>query len=330
MDNLLVKLVNYLQMTLGISVISEPWQLPVGLPFFMRNSYLFFSIKLQDTPLLLLQEKAPGSHTPLNINKNIEMMRQYWGGEVGYLGAAISPYMRKRMIELHIPFIIPNNQMYLPALGMDLQENYRKRLPKALTFTPATQAVVLYALNHAGEQPFTPSFLAKRMGYTRMTMGRAFDELQTVGIGENVTRGRERMLHLPQGKRVLWEQVEKYLVDPVVKQLYPSTISNENQGITAGISALASYSMLAAPDKPVYAFGSAQWKDAQHKFTSTTVLAYPDEQEYSCVIELWSYNPGLFAKAGLVDPFSLYLHLKDEPDERVQSALAEMMKQTLW
>ncbi len=53
MDNLLVKLVNYLQMVLGISVISEPGPRPVGLHFFMLNSYLFYSIKLPDTPLLL-------------------------------------------------------------------------------------------------------------------------------------------------------------------------------------------------------------------------------------------------------------------------------------
>jgi len=41
----------------------------------------------------------------------------------------------------------------------------------------------------------------------------------------------------------------------------------------------------------------------------------------SIEIEIWSYDPALFGQDGTVDRLSLYLSLKDNHDERVESAL---------
>jgi hypothetical protein len=38
----------------------------------------------------------------------------------------------------------------------------------------------------------------------------------------------------------------------------------------------------------------------------------------------------LCARHGVVDPFSLYLSLKDDPDERVRMALDNLMEQYAW
>ncbi|EFB40206.1 MULTISPECIES: hypothetical protein [Parachlamydia] len=43
-------------------------------------------------------------------------------------------------------------------------------------------------------------------------------------------------------------------------------------------------------------------------------------------LEVWNYDPELFAKDGIVDPFSLYLSLQESKDERVEGALEEMME----
>jgi hypothetical protein len=47
-------------------------------------------------------------------------------------------------------------------------------------------------------------------------------------------------------------------------------------------------------------------------------------------LEIWSYSPVLFAKNGVADRFSIYLSLQGTEDERVESALEEMMEQIRW
>lgn len=47
-------------------------------------------------------------------------------------------------------------------------------------------------------------------------------------------------------------------------------------------------------------------------------------------IELWKYAPAQFAKERIVDRLSLYLSLKDNTDERVQSALDALMGGMVW
>ena len=47
-------------------------------------------------------------------------------------------------------------------------------------------------------------------------------------------------------------------------------------------------------------------------------------------IEVWWYPPALFAERGIVDPFSLYLSLKADHDERTEAALEEMMEKFQW
>lgn len=46
--------------------------------------------------------------------------------------------------------------------------------------------------------------------------------------------------------------------------------------------------------------------------------------------EIWHYDLDLFAKNSIVDPFSLYLSLKAIQDERIESALQELMEKIKW
>ncbi len=47
-------------------------------------------------------------------------------------------------------------------------------------------------------------------------------------------------------------------------------------------------------------------------------------------IELWKYDPSLFAKNGVVDPISLAISLSDNEDERVQGELKEFLERYKW
>ena len=61
--------------------------------------------------------------------------------------------------------------MYLPELGMDLREHFRKqRETSAKYFSPATQTVVIYALLYGKNEYFIPSEIAPKLDYALMTM----------------------------------------------------------------------------------------------------------------------------------------------------------------
>jgi len=48
------------------------------------------------------------------------------------------------------------------------------------------------------------------------------------------------------------------------------------------------------------------------------------------MIEVWSYDPATLSQDGIVDPLSLFLSLRDDPDERVQGALRRMLEGLPW
>ena len=83
--------------------------------------------------------------------------------------------------------------------------------------------------------------------------------------------------------------------------------------------------MLTPPPEPVYALGRQAWKEMP-----SLVEQVPVQDAGTCCVQLWRYDPLLFARDRRVDHFSLYLTLRDEADERVEAALEEMMENAPW
>jgi DNA-binding MarR family transcriptional regulator len=265
--------------------------------------------------------------TPATIQKHILQLQKKWDHEIIYVHSKVSSYNRKRLIEHKLPFVVPGNQMYLPFLGIDLREHFKKIRNIDPQCSPSTQTVVLYALLHGTGNGFTPKILAGLLGYTPMTMTRAFDELQAAGLGEIAMEGRERVLRFDRNKKKLWEKARKFLRNPIKKRLWVKKIVDEPLGVKAGLTALSCYSALAEPANPVLAMAGKKWKKIKNRNdVMELTIAEPD----ACQLEIWSYSPRLFEKGNVVDRFSLYLSLQANDDERVESALEKMMEQITW
>jgi hypothetical protein len=323
MDKLIEGLQHYLSDVLKMSTEANLWKRQRSLSFFLTDRYYFYEMSLLGTLCLLMVSKEHTHTTPGMIRKDWDQIQKLWDGPIIFTQSTISSYNRKRLIEQHIPFIVPGNQMYLPHLGVDLREYFKKIHSKETNaFSPSTQTVVIYALLSKTRKNLTTSVLAEKLGYTLMTMTRAFHELQTAEIGEFNQEGRERYWTFPN-KQELWEQAKRFLHSPVRKRIWLKTNLFK---ISAGLSALSHFSQLAPPSVPVFAIASKQWD--YYKPSDIDVL--PTSDEASLELEIWNYNPDLFAKNGFVDPFSLYLSLEVSGDERIESALEEMMEKIEW
>ncbi len=324
MDGLIESLKQYLYETLKTAIQPHLWKARNSLPFFLNDHYHFYEALLLAKPCLFMISKGDTEITPSVLRKHWEQVQKHWHGPIIYVQPVLTSYNRKRLIEQHIPFIIPGNQMYLPHVGIDLREYFRKIQKKTIdSVKPGTQTVVLYALLRESNEKLTPSVLKEQLGdYTLMSMSRAFDELQDAEVGEFYREGRERHWIVPD-KQVLWEQAKPFLRTPVRKRTW---LKSHSFKISAGLSALSHFSRLAPPPLPVFAVGINQWETL--KLTGIEELPTPDEA--SLELEIWNYNPDLFAKDGFVDPISLYLSIEAKGDERVESALEEMVEKMKW
>lgn len=327
MIKIIKKLEQYLLETLALPVTAVKWDKAGQLPLFLRDMYDFYLISILSDSLLLMAAGEKREQTPATVRKHLVQVQEKSGYEVVYLKDSVSAYNRKRLIEHKVPFIIPGNQMYLPMLGIDLREHFRKQQPETLMFSPSTQAFVLYAIYHKEQDTFTPKEMAERLGYSAMTMTRAFDELQQLGVGEHEVKGRERCLQFHDKGKALWDKGLQFMRTPVLKRVYVHPLRDKAPGVCAGLDALARYTMLANPKNRVYACSGTQWKNYRLQ-NKMTVVPLPEPGDIE--IEVWSYDPGLFADNMTADRLSLFLSLRNTSDERVESALDEMMEGMQW
>ena len=327
MQTVLHELERYLHDALGVSVKTTPWSGVGQLPPVLRERYRFAKAELLGLRALLVIDANPEEQSPATVRKHLDMLQSKQPAELIYVRARVTAYNRKRLIEQKVPFIVPGNQMYLPMLAIDLREHFRRIRVEASTFSPSTQVVVLHAMLRDAGQVLIPSEMAPLLGYSAMTMTRAFDELETAKLAEVTVRGRERCLRFIGDRREIWEKAQPFLRNPVSKRLFIRRIDGAEGATHAGLTALAHYSMLAPPAYTTYALSREEWKTLrqQHKIIEVPVQD-PDVSE----IEVWWYSPARFAEHGMVDRLSLYLSLKADHDERTETALEEMMEKIEW
>lgn len=320
-------LATYLANLLGINMTVTTWAGVERLPHLLKSSFRFVTGEILNQKCLFAIDMSAQEQSPAVIGKRLNMIQDKFSGEIVYVRDRLTTYNRKRLIGHKIPFIVPGNQMYLPMLGVDLREHLRKLRSKTDYLSPSTQALLIHILlNEPEEATLTPSEIAPKLEFTVMTASRAYDELEAVGIGEISLQGRKRCLKIPN-RREIWNKALPHFKSPVVVVHDVIVISKAILGPASGYSALAHYSNLAEPQQRTYAASADEWRDLNKK-EGVVVLSYPEPE--SVKIEVWRYHPGLFAKDDVVDPLSLYLSLRNETDERVESALDEMMDEIKW
>ncbi len=327
MITIIPTLERYLHETLGLTVMAIPWKQEGGVPFFLKDSYDFYEMELLGSRCVLMIAKGNEEPTPARVCKHIKQVQNKWQGICIYVQPAMSAYNRKRLIEQKVAFVVPGNQMYLPELNIDLREYFRKWRTMAKALSPSAQVVIIAALLGRIKGRALPSDLAKQFGYSTMSMSRVLDMIEAAELSEVNQEGRERWLSLLSSKTALWEKARTLMRDPVKKRVWVDRIKGTDVvTIKSGLSALAEHTLLNPPRQPVYAISKERWKMLQQ----SGVNALAEAEDGVCELEVWSYNPELTAQGQVVDTFSLYLSLQKNKDERVETALNQMMEQIKW
>ncbi len=160
--------------------------------------------------------------------------------------------------------------------------------------------------------------IAPVIRYSEMTVSRAVNELVKTGI---VTKDKYG-LHFLENRKALWEKAQDKLISPIRQTVYASNVIDPTSAfVKSGFTALSYYTQLSNVGALTYALSSEIYNGVREKH-----LHEVSHRSGQVQIDLWTYGPHTLQKNGYVDPFSLYLSLRDDnSDERVSIALDELL-----
>jgi DNA-binding MarR family transcriptional regulator len=323
-DSLLTLAIRHLREVLGKPVTATALRGEGQLPIYLLAAYRLYKTTLMGLPCVVMVDKGVGRWTPAAVAKHGQNVLKLTRCAPVFVAASCTFQQRQRLIAHHVGFVIPGNQVFLPGLGVELRQRLLRPQAFVDTLSPATQVLVLKALA-SGEYVFSPTKASAEMGYTPMTLSRAFNELEAAGLARCRQQGRQRVLEFNLKGKELFDKAKSLLRSPVKARAWISG-NGIPKGPQAGLSALSSLSDLAPPPSPCVAMSRKQWRAWAKAHPKAFSMA---EDPESAEVQIWWYPPEDLAKDGRVDPVSLYLSLGQEQDERVEQALTQIEKR-IW
>lgn len=319
---------------LGLPLQLEDLEVKDKVPLAFMEDYVFYKGRILNKEFLVLHFKGDYLSIP-RLRKHLEIIPRFLGVTdhcVLWLNK-VSSARRERLIENSIPFFVDENMVFLPFLGTQLEKRHDAALkPLAAKFTTAAQCIFLWILhNKTSECPI--SRIMNDLKLSQATVARALLLLTQYGLLTFRGKGTRKKYFRIEAKQ-FWETGNKYLQSPVQKRLFMEDVTplQTIDTFTAGEDALAKMSMLEIPEHQC----KAVYKKYFDKLIGSAVSS-PDmlRSENYVVVELWNYDPGLFAKtcpdspskSGIVDIFSLYASLENLiEDVRIEKEFETLME----
>jgi hypothetical protein len=276
---------------------------------------------------------VPNGNTPTHdeIHRHLELIERRAQLPVLVGLAGMTAYQRQRFVKDAIAFVVPDRQLFLPPLGLDMREHYAAEIRKPCdTLAPSTQAIFfagllgLWGMQHS-------SAIARDMGYSYMTLSRARKELEEhellLPTYSNLGPKGKWQLTVTLREVLNNERRQHILRTPVVRRVWLTDKDDHLELPKAGLSALAAQTMLVEPAIPVFAIAESHFKALKNRRTEI----HSESLHGGIELELWSYNPRAIMRDDQesVDTLSLYMSLREmvHKDERIAQASNQLLRE---
>ena len=322
----MTKLQKYIKTVLGTEpeINRFPREHQKVLPFYLRELYEINIVRLLNKEVLFLEQTGTENLTIEQYRKQIEIIENAFKLPAVLIFEHLEPYQRKRLIEKQIAFIHTGKQMYIPRLFVDLREFREQNNNTSGKLIPAAQALLFFHLLNDNLTGMNFKAVAEKTNYAQMTITRAAKNLFENRLCE-IEGIKEKKIIFNDYKQMLWEKSKPFLQNPIKRKKYFEGNIDENLIYTAGYPALAFYTNLSGGNETCFAISTI---DYNYLFKNKK-LNLIDKYSGAYILEVWKYPPALTANNNLVDPLSLYVIFKDDPDERVQMEI-EILISKLW
>jgi DNA-binding MarR family transcriptional regulator len=306
---------NYIAETLGIRVFAEPWSGASLLPFYLTDIYSFQIVTLGEVRCLFVKPAAELAALPA-VKKHLTKIAEHARAPLVLYPDSLNARQRKALIAAQTAFVVEGSQLYLPFLGVALQERYANRRERRETLSPTAQMVLFHYL-YQREAGMYIGGLAELLGVSAMQITRAVRQLAALELFTAHKDGVRIVVAGTENGSALFVKATPHLLNPVRRRVYADKTALPPNLPFAGLSALSEYTMLNPPSAAVYAFNGKV-----NELPGTNALVDADAQ---AEVEVWRYPPTLLpGKDGVPDPLSLWVTLADG-DARVEIAKEELL-----
>ena len=305
-------MLNYISEVLNINCSQIDMHLEkIILPLYL-DLYEVQPISLDGVKVLFITPRETLSNVKA-LKKHLEKLQTLSDCFVSLLLNDISEKRKKSFLENHIPFVVTNNQIYLPFMAIYLQEKTKTKIEAISQLTPAAQLVFINFFKQNSRE-LAVACLAKKLQFSEMTTTRVLRQLVATGLFEikkgSITNSNLLVTKI-KDKKELFNKIEPYLINPVKNFFYIEKEELKNKELMpSGTTYLSMFSMLGREELETWAFygKSTDFKTATNELTDISKQAK---------IEIWKYNPKLVCLEGTNDSISVYLSLKNSTDARI-------------
>jgi len=308
------------------------------LPMYVNQLYKIYTARLLDTELVLVQLVNANNLSIAQTEKQIRNLNKLFNKTVVLILDHVVSYNRSRLIKKKVNFIVPGKQLFLPGMLVDLKDGdaIKSSLKEKQNLIPSAQVMVLYQILGLSEfwdiEEKSFKEIALKLNYSPMAISKAAGNLQTLDL-VTIAGEKEKYIQFNYDKVKLWDKIEEndFWNYPVFKRVYIDELPMGVKTWDCNTSALSEYSDMNQSRQNYVAIGRREYNKLNKK--NLIINANPTEGNYC--LEVWKYNPGILTHTAIftkliVDPLSLYLTLKNTPDERIEMALEQIKKKFIY
>lgn len=306
----------YIEHMLGIQVKYKTWNHEADMPYFILDRYEIRLAVLDTVKTLFLYPKTELDQVN-SLKKHIARIQKTESLPIAFILDTITRQRREYLLAAKIPFVVQDKQIYLPFMGVALQEKFDVEFFPIEHLQPASQVLFFYYLYQKQQLLYTKQ-ATKALGFSAMTITRAVRQLKQTGYFTTEKNGVQTILKSKDYAGELFAKMQPYLISPIRKTVYVKKQDAAPELCTAGLSALSKMSMLNPPDVACYAASSKL-----NNWTGTNVLM---DSAAQMELQLWKYDPHILSANDMVDPLSLAASLKDNTDERIEEAVEQLLE----
>lgn len=314
---------DYLEKTLRQKVsIKANNSLCDKLPLAFKGRYYFFDIETNGMHWVAIKPKSDAGL--VTLRKDRAKVQAAAGLNCAIFMDSTTCYIKEKLIEEGIPFVLADKQVYLPFIGFLLSSSGERDIAPVQLISYLTQKLILTAIYEKWDK-VTVSEAAVRLGVTKTSVTRCFDEIEYLSIDILDAKGKSRAITVSEDRKQLWEKLQSVLRNPVISryELREDLLFDKKAGITA----LCEYSLLSDNDYPTYAITKKEISETGIKKMKRVCRG----EEIGCVVLELGYFIN-FDNKKIEDPLSVVLSLSDEEkqDERVCISVDEMLEGYVW
>ena len=305
---------------LGLKVNYNKWNKEKQLPLFILNDFLVQKAIINDIECLSLTPKGDLPTIPV-FKKQISIIKEIENIPIFLQLDVISSFRRQNLLENKIPFILKDKMVYLPFMATYLTNTqYIDKNVEKISL--ATQLLFTWIL-YQNANKYYVSDAVKSLGFSNMTLTRAYRQLCTTQLFEEHKDGRKIFLTINLSKVDLFNKMRPYLQSPFYTQGYILKKEITKIMIPAGEFAFSQHTHLNTPKLKTYAIEKKHIKNIKMQ---REYCSYDEQVE----LQIWKYNPLIFSQnKKTIDTISLIISLSRNIDERLEKEIEKLLAQIL-